>query len=167
MIPLGVHAVGETVAFQVPAGTGGVTLLSQGAEPAAAPFVIYQGVRIENTVVPLTVTAGATLYFDDRVVPPDDPAEETQRPDCGRDAAPDRGVGLLGGDASTNAEITKAVLTGDDGARRKVVVLNAALAIVAGGKAKTIPEGIKVAEECIDSGAAIKKLQALIEMSRS
>jgi len=59
------------------------------------------------------------------------------------------------------------VLTGDDGARRKVVVLNAALAIVAGGKAKTIPEGIKVAEECIDSAAAIKKLQALIEMSRS
>jgi hypothetical protein len=74
VIPLGVHAVGETVAFEVPAGTGGVTLLSQGAEPAAAPFVTYQGVRIENTVVPLTVTAGGTLYFDDRVVPPDDPA---------------------------------------------------------------------------------------------
>ncbi|MEI6224170.1 MAG: hypothetical protein WCS72_05425 [Deltaproteobacteria bacterium] len=74
VIPLGVHAVGETVAFQVPAGTGGVTLLSQGAEPAAAPFVTYQGVRLENTVVPLTVTAGGTLYFDDRVVPPDDPA---------------------------------------------------------------------------------------------
>ncbi len=74
VIPLGVHAVGETVAFQVPAGTGGVTLLCQGAEPAAAPFVTYQGVRLENTVVPLTVTAGGTLYFDDRVVPPDDPA---------------------------------------------------------------------------------------------
>ncbi len=66
-----------------------------------------------------------------------------------------------------NAEITKAVLSGDDGARRKIVVLNAALAIVAGGKAQTIAEGIQVAEECIDSGAAIKKLQALIEMSRS
>jgi anthranilate phosphoribosyltransferase len=77
------------------------------------------------------------------------------------------GEALLGGDASRNAEITKAVLTGDDGARRKIVVLNAAVAIVAGGKAKTIPEGIKVAEQCIDSGAAIKKLQALIEMSRS
>jgi anthranilate phosphoribosyltransferase len=77
------------------------------------------------------------------------------------------GEALLGGDASTNAEITKAVLSGDDGARRKVVVLNAALAIVAGGKAQTIAEGIKVAEQCIDSGAAIKKLQALIEMSRS
>jgi anthranilate phosphoribosyltransferase len=77
------------------------------------------------------------------------------------------GEALLGGDASRNAEITKAVLSGDDGARRKVVVLNAALAIVAGGKAPTIAEGIRVAEECIDSGAAIKKLQALIEMSRS
>ncbi len=77
------------------------------------------------------------------------------------------GEALLGGDASRNAEITKAVLSGDDGARRKVVVLNAALAIVAGGKAQTIAEGIRVAEECIDSGAAIKKLQALIEMSRS
>jgi anthranilate phosphoribosyltransferase len=77
------------------------------------------------------------------------------------------GEALTGGDASRNAEITKAVLSGDDGARRKVVVLNAALAIVAGGKAGTIPEGIKVAEECIDSGAAIKKLQALIQMSRS
>ena len=74
---------------------------------------------------------------------------------------------LTGGDASTNAEITKAVLSGDDGARRKIVVLNAALAIVAGGKAQTIAEGIKVADGCIDSGAAIKKLQALIEMSRS
>ena len=74
---------------------------------------------------------------------------------------------LAGGDASINAEITKGVLAGEDGARRKVVVLNAALAIVAGGKAQTITEGIRVAEECIDSGAAIKKLQALIEMSRS
>jgi anthranilate phosphoribosyltransferase len=77
------------------------------------------------------------------------------------------GEALTGGEASRNAEITKAVLSGDDGARRKIVVLNAALAIVAGGKAKTIPEGIRVAEGCIDSGAAIKKLQALIEMSRS
>ena len=78
-----------------------------------------------------------------------------------------RGEELTGGDASTNAEITKSVLAGEDGARRKVVVLNAALAIVAGDKAKTIAEGIKLAEECIDSGAAIKKLQALIEISRS
>jgi anthranilate phosphoribosyltransferase len=48
-----------------------------------------------------------------------------------------------------------------------VIVLNAALAIMAGEKATSLKEGIKLAEECIDSGAAIKKLQALIELSNS
>jgi anthranilate phosphoribosyltransferase len=41
------------------------------------------------------------------------------------------------------------------------------LAIVAGEKADNIKDGIKVAVDCIDSGAAIKKLQSLIEMSNS
>jgi len=77
------------------------------------------------------------------------------------------GRDLLGGDATVNAQITKDVLTGKDGAPRKIVLLNAALAIVAGEKAKDIREGIAVAEECIDSGKAIKKLMALIEMSNS
>jgi len=72
---------------------------------------------------------------------------------------------LRGGDASVNAQITKDVLSGKDGARRKIVILNAALAIVAGEKARTVQEGIALAGECIDSGAAIKKLQGLIEMS--
>ncbi len=74
---------------------------------------------------------------------------------------------LRGSDASSNAQITKDALSGKNGACRKVVLLNAALAIVAGEKAKTVREGIALAEECIDSGAAIKKLQALIEMSNS
>jgi len=69
--------------------------------------------------------------------------------------------------AQANAKITLEVLNGATGARRQIVVLNAALAIVAGGKAVGVREGIAVAEGCIDSGAAIKKLQALIEMSRS
>ncbi|MDD5170925.1 MAG: anthranilate phosphoribosyltransferase [Syntrophales bacterium] len=72
---------------------------------------------------------------------------------------------LTGADASVNARITKEVLMGSDGARRKIVVLNAALAIVAGEKAKTIREGIAVAEACIDGGAAYGKLKALIEMT--
>jgi len=38
---------------------------------------------------------------------------------------------------------------------------------VAGGKAGTIPEGIALAEGCVDSGAALKKLQALTAMSNS
>jgi len=74
---------------------------------------------------------------------------------------------LVGGNASTNAEITKGVLTGKDGACRKIVLLNAALAIMAGGKAENIHEGIDIAANCIDSGLAIKKLQALIELSNS
>ena len=74
---------------------------------------------------------------------------------------------LLGGEPPINAQITKDVLSGKDGARRKIVLLNAALAIMAGEKAANIKEGIAIAEECIDSGAAIKKLQALIELSNS
>ena len=77
------------------------------------------------------------------------------------------GETLVGGDASVNAQITKDVLTGKDGACRKIVLLNAALAIMAGEKAKDIREGIAKAEEYIDTGAAIKKLQALIELSNS
>jgi len=75
------------------------------------------------------------------------------------------GEELLGADASSNAQITKDILSGKNGACRKIVLLNAALAIVAGEKAKTIQEGIAIAEDCIDSGKAIKKLQALIELS--
>ncbi len=72
---------------------------------------------------------------------------------------------LVGADATTNAEITRGILSGTDGPRRKIVLLNAALAIMAGGKAETLQEGISVAEDCIDSGAARRKLQSLIEMS--
>ena len=75
------------------------------------------------------------------------------------------GEDLLGADASHNAQITKDTLSGKNGACRKIVLLNAALAIVAGEKVETIEEGIAIAEECIDSGKAIKKLQALIELS--
>jgi anthranilate phosphoribosyltransferase len=77
------------------------------------------------------------------------------------------GDALLGGDASVNAEMTKSVLTGNSGACRNIVVLNAALAIMAGEMANTIKEGIEIAQECIDNGAAIRKLQSLIELSNS
>jgi anthranilate phosphoribosyltransferase len=74
---------------------------------------------------------------------------------------------LRGGDASLNAQITKDALSGKNGACRNIVVLNAALAIMAGEKAKTLNEGIAIAQDCIDSGAAIKKFQSLIELSNS
>ena len=75
---------------------------------------------------------------------------------------------IRGGDAEQNARITTEVLSGGrQGACRQIVILNAALAIVAGGKAGTIREGMATAGACIDSGAALKKLQALIERSNS
>jgi anthranilate phosphoribosyltransferase len=77
------------------------------------------------------------------------------------------GDSLVGGDATQNAQIMRDVLSGRNGGCRKIVLLNAALAIMAGEKAATIAEGIAIAGECIDNGAAIKKLQALIDMSNS
>jgi len=74
---------------------------------------------------------------------------------------------IRGGDPEVNAQIARDVLSGKPGACRDVVVLNAALAIVAGEKAPDIREGVKLAADCIDSGRAVKKLQALIEMSNS
>jgi anthranilate phosphoribosyltransferase len=74
---------------------------------------------------------------------------------------------IRGGNPSVNAQITRDVLTGKDGACRNVVLLNAALAIVAGEKAQDLKEGLAIATDCIDSNAAVKKLQALIEMSNS
>lgn len=74
---------------------------------------------------------------------------------------------IRGGDPSVNAQITRDVLSGKKGPCRNVVLINAALAIVAGGNANDIREGLAVAADCIDSGAAVKKLQALIEVSNS
>jgi len=68
---------------------------------------------------------------------------------------------ILGGDAADNAKIIESIFGGERGARRDVVLLNAAPAIVAAGAATTWKEAIRLAEESIDSGAALKKLQEL------
>ena len=72
---------------------------------------------------------------------------------------------ILGGDAKTNAAIIESVLKGERGPRRDVVLLNAAAAIVAGGVAGAFKEGIRAAEESIDSGTAFKKLRDLREFA--
>jgi anthranilate phosphoribosyltransferase len=72
---------------------------------------------------------------------------------------------ILGGDAGENAAIIESVFRGERGPRRDVVLLNAAPAIVAAGAAPTWKEGIRLAADSIDSGAALKKLQELREFS--
>lgn len=68
---------------------------------------------------------------------------------------------LRGGDIAANARILKAVLEGEKGPKRDVTLLNAAYAFYVLEIAGTIPEGIKLAEESIDSGKALKKLEEL------
>jgi anthranilate phosphoribosyltransferase len=72
---------------------------------------------------------------------------------------------ILGGDAAENAKIIESIFRGERGARRDVVLLNAAPALVAGGAAKTWKEGIRLAAESIDSGASLKKLEELRQLS--
>ena len=73
---------------------------------------------------------------------------------------------LLGGDPNVNAEITRSILNGEQGAKRDVVLINAAAALVAAGKAENTSEGIKLAEKAIDSSAAMEKLDALITFTQ-
>jgi anthranilate phosphoribosyltransferase len=69
---------------------------------------------------------------------------------------------LQGGSAADNAEIIRRILAGERGPKRDIVVLNAAAAIAAGGKADGIAAGIAVAEDAIDRGAAREKLARLV-----
>jgi len=68
---------------------------------------------------------------------------------------------IAGGDATENAAIIRAVLGGEKSPRRDVVLLNAAAALVAAGRADHIAEAIPLAAQSIDSGAAAQKLEAL------
>lgn len=72
---------------------------------------------------------------------------------------------IKGGDSKENAIILKNVLSGEKGACRDTVLLNAGMGIYTSGKAETIAEGINIAREVIDSGAAYEKLHRLIEMT--
>jgi anthranilate phosphoribosyltransferase len=74
---------------------------------------------------------------------------------------------LRGGDAADNAVIAKAVLAGEPGPARDIVVLNAAAALLIAGHSPTVRDGIARASEAIDKGAARAALEGLIEISNS
>jgi anthranilate phosphoribosyltransferase len=73
---------------------------------------------------------------------------------------------LAGGDAKTNAQIALEVLSGKKGPHRDVVVMNAAAGIYVAGKAHSFAEAARIAQESIDSGAAMHKLQALGKLTQ-
>ena len=71
---------------------------------------------------------------------------------------------LQGGSPEENAVITKAILAGKEkGAKRQAVCLNAGAALYIAGKADTMEKGVRMAEELIDSGAALKKLEEFVQ----
>lgn len=72
---------------------------------------------------------------------------------------------LEGGNPEENAAITKAILSGEKGAKRDAVVLNAAACIYIAKKADTMQEAVKVAEEMIDSGKAMEVLNQFVALT--
>jgi len=72
---------------------------------------------------------------------------------------------LKGGDVATNAAIAREILSGCPGPRRDIVLVNAAAALVAAGKAESLHEAMRLAAASIDTGAARAKLDALARFS--
>jgi len=74
---------------------------------------------------------------------------------------------ISGGDAAQNATSIREILDGKKSARRDVVLLNAAAALVAASRVDHIRDGVPLAEKSLDSGAAKKKLQELVEFTNA
>lgn len=72
---------------------------------------------------------------------------------------------IRGGTAEDNAEIILAVMKGNKSAARNIVLMNSAAAFLAAGRVKNWEEGVAYAEEVIDSGKALAKIQSLVEFT--
>ncbi len=75
---------------------------------------------------------------------------------------------IKGGDAAENAKITHSILSGETkGAKRDIVLINAAAALIVEGMARDFKEGLQIARETIDSGRAKKALEKIVKVSNS
>ena len=74
---------------------------------------------------------------------------------------------LVGGTPEENAEITRAILSGEKGHKRNTVLLNAGAGLYIGGKADSFADGVKLAAELIDSGKAMETLEAFKRASNA
>ncbi len=73
---------------------------------------------------------------------------------------------IPGGDPAENAATARRIFAGDDGAPRDLAVLNAGAAIYAGGGAETLEQGVRAAEEAIDTGAASELLDRFVARTK-
>ena len=73
---------------------------------------------------------------------------------------------LVGGDAAANAVIARSILGGGQGAKRDIVLLNAGACLHLAGRAASFAEGVALAAAAIDSGAALRTLEAFVRATR-
>jgi anthranilate phosphoribosyltransferase len=134
--------------------------------PLMAEVLARRGVRAklfrgEDGLDELTTTGLSTVYdVRDRQVRERhlDPAELG----LARASAGD----LRGGDADESAAITKAILAGETGPRRDVVLLNAGAALEVAGAAVSLQDGMSIAADALDSGAAARVLERWVGVSQ-
>ena len=75
---------------------------------------------------------------------------------------------IQGGDATVNAQITRDVFSGvETGAKRDIIVLNAAFALFVDGNVRDIDEAIAIAKEGLDSGNATMHLEKIVKFSQT
>jgi anthranilate phosphoribosyltransferase len=74
---------------------------------------------------------------------------------------------LKGGTAKDNADLLRNVLSGKKGACRDIVLMNTAAALLAGDKVTTLCQGIALAEQAIDNGKALRKVEELVKFSNN
>lgn len=74
---------------------------------------------------------------------------------------------LAGGDRLGNCNVAEAILSGEKGPARDIVLVNASAALVAAGKARDFLEGMAIAAESIDSGAALRKMRDLVKFTQT
>ena len=119
-------------------------------------MVVYGQDKLDEISLsaPTTVCDIKDGWFKSRVITP----EEFGFARCARED-------LKGGTPAENAAITRAVLSGEQGHKRNAVLLNAGAALYIAGKADTMADGVALAGELIDSGAATRTLEKLIVVS--
>ncbi len=124
-----------------------------------ARAVLFRG---EDGLDELTTTGPSTV-FDVR----DGRVRESQLDPADLGLARASVEDLQGGTAEASAEIVRELLSGKPGPRRDIVVLNAAAALEVAGRAQSLAEGLALAAEAIDSGAAVAALERWVAASRS
>lgn len=119
-------------------------------------MVVYGQDKLDEISLsaPTTVCEIKDGWFKSRVITP----EEFGFARCTRED-------LKGGTPAENAAITRAILSGEQGHKRNAVLLNAGAALYIAGKADTMADGVALAGELIDSGAATRTLEKLIAVS--